>query len=120
MDRFSLEFNCLPLKVVDCQGSILQRDENSSALVRVIIKENHRVCTFAADLVRLAWFIAGHIPALNCARFIIGGDEVARTVRHPHYVVNYVLLGLEALDDFCVRCEALEADQAHSLVSKAD
>ena len=110
MACFSLEFSCLSLQVVDGQCSIFQRNKNSSALIRFIVEENHRVGAFTSDLIRLTRFITSYIPALNCADFIIWGDEVTRTVRHPHYVVNHVLLWLKAFHDSRLLREALEAD----------
>ena len=120
MASFSLKFICLSLQVVDGQCSIFQRNKNSSALICFIVEENHRVSAFATNFIRLTRFIASHIPALNRADFVIGGDKVARTIGHPYYVVNHVLLWLKAFHDLRLLREALEADQAHPFVSKAD
>ena len=110
MASFSLKFSCLSFQVVDGKCSIFQRNQDSTALICFIVEEDHRVGALAPDFVRLTRFIASHIPALNRTHFVVGGDKVARTVRHPHYVVNHILLRLKALHDTSLLREALEAN----------
>ena len=79
-------------------------------MICFIVEEDHRVGALAPDFVRLTRFIASHIPALNRTHFVIGGDKVARTVRHPYYVVYHILLRLKALHDTSLLREALKAN----------
>ena len=81
MSGLRLEFDALPLYVVDEGATVFERYQDFVRLSSSALEQSHVVDASTSDLECLLRFTLGHIPQINDAYFRGGRQEVSGFVR---------------------------------------